>query len=79
MITPPNGFHTVRCPEGIMSQYELIVVDGKGYPPLVVDTVRPLHECLELMLLFTFKRHVLTTCKGENDESSSNQECVGIR
>ncbi len=36
MMTQTKGFHMVRRPEGIVSQFELVVVDGKGHPHLAL-------------------------------------------
>ena len=36
MTTRTKGFHMVRRPEGMVSQFELVVVDGKGYPHLAL-------------------------------------------
>src|SRR6266700_1352349 len=36
MMTQTKGFHVVRKPEGVVSQFEQVVVDGKGYPHLAL-------------------------------------------
>ena len=36
MMTQQKGFHMVRRPEGIVSQFERIVVDGQGHPHLAL-------------------------------------------
>src|SRR5262249_38446706 len=36
MMTQTKGFHMVRRPEGIVSQFEQIVVDGQGHPHLAL-------------------------------------------
>lgn len=36
MMTQQKGFHIVKRPEGIVSQYKQIVVDGKGHPHLAL-------------------------------------------
>ncbi len=36
MMTQTKGFHLVRRPEGIVSQFERVVVDGKGHPHLAL-------------------------------------------
>jgi integrase len=36
VMTQTKGFHVVRRPEGMVSQFELVVVDGKGYPHLAL-------------------------------------------
>ena len=36
MMTQIKGFHIVQRPEGIVSQFELVVVDGKGHPHLAL-------------------------------------------
>jgi integrase len=36
VMTQQKGFHIVRRPEGIVSQFERIVVDGQGYPHLAL-------------------------------------------
>ncbi len=36
MMTQQKGFHIVRRPEGIVSQFERIVVDGQGHPHLAL-------------------------------------------
>lgn len=36
MMTQIKGFHMVRRPEGIVSQFERIVVDGQGHPHLAL-------------------------------------------
>src|SRR6266571_2517722 len=35
-MTQTKGFHIVQRPEGIVSQFELVVVDGKGHPHLAL-------------------------------------------
>lgn len=35
-MTQTQGYHMVRRPEGIVSQYEFVVVDGKGHPHLAL-------------------------------------------
>ncbi len=36
MMTQTKGFHIVRRPEEIVSQFERIVVDGQGHPHLAL-------------------------------------------
>jgi len=36
MMTQTKGFHIVRRPKGIVSQYEFVVVDSKGHPHLAL-------------------------------------------
>lgn len=36
MMIRTKGFHIVRRPEGIVSQFEYVVVDGKGHPHLAL-------------------------------------------
>jgi len=36
VVTQQRGFHMVRKPEGIVSQFERIVVDGQGHPHLAL-------------------------------------------
>ncbi len=36
MMTQTKGFHVVRRPEGIVSQFEFVVVSGNGYPHLAL-------------------------------------------
>jgi len=36
VMTQLKGFHIVRRPEGIVSQFERVVVDGKGHPHLAL-------------------------------------------
>ena len=45
MMTQQKGFHIVRRPEGIVSQFERIVVDGQGHPHLALTRLyQQLHQ-----------------------------------
>ena len=45
MMTQTKGFHIVRRPEGIVSQFERVVVDGKGHPHLALTRLcQQLHQ-----------------------------------
>jgi hypothetical protein len=44
-MTQQKGFHIVRRPEGIVSPFERIVVDGQGYPHLALTRLyQQLHQ-----------------------------------
>jgi hypothetical protein len=45
VMTQTKGFHLVRRPEGIVSQFERVVVDGKGHPHLALTRLyQQLHQ-----------------------------------
>ena len=86
MMTPTKGFHIVRRPEGIMSQFEVLVADGRGCPHLPLTRLyqRLLQELsrgaartylMALLPYFSFLE-IDNWRRQRNDRWDSPPECV---